>query len=165
MTSTPSPGSHPHTDHDAEMAERLEPTLVDIESGIHLFMGHDGQSDEANDWVTDLMAEAITPHLKAAVSTALADRDRLAARVETLEAFVAKVRQLDWEAQTHGDFGAAVANALAAIPPSALRAPVAPYTPTSPTDTTAGDDEYGDGAAAFVRERMATSPTDTGDPT
>lgn len=37
-----------------------EDLYVDIESTIHQHCGHDGQSDEANDWVTDLMS-ALTP--------------------------------------------------------------------------------------------------------
>ena len=37
-----------------------EDLYVDIESTIHQHCGHDGQSDEANDWVTDLMS-AISP--------------------------------------------------------------------------------------------------------
>lgn len=37
-----------------------EDLYVDIESTIHQHCGHDGQSDEVNDWVTDLMA-ALTP--------------------------------------------------------------------------------------------------------
>lgn len=44
-----------------EWADGLpEHLYTDIESTIHQHCGHDGQSDEANDWVTDLMS-AITP--------------------------------------------------------------------------------------------------------
>jgi hypothetical protein len=34
-----------------------EKLYLDMESTIHAHMGHDGRSDEANDWVTDLMGE------------------------------------------------------------------------------------------------------------
>jgi hypothetical protein len=46
-----------HPANDDGLPEHL---YTDIESTIHQHCGHDGQSDEANDWVTDLMA-ALTP--------------------------------------------------------------------------------------------------------
>lgn len=57
-------------DYPDGMPEHLH---TDIESTIHQHMGHDGQSDEANDWVTDLMS-ALEPLIVRALDDALGTR-------------------------------------------------------------------------------------------
>jgi hypothetical protein len=59
----------------------------DIESAIHIHMNHDGQSDEANDWVTDLMS-AISPFV-------VRELRGLESRLTAAEAALAEIGRLD----------------------------------------------------------------------
>lgn len=72
-----------------EIAERYpdglpEHLYTDIESTIHQHCGHDGQSDEANDWVTDLMTALSPLILRALVDEHEALRSQLAAARDEL---------------------------------------------------------------------------------
>lgn len=62
---------------DPELIDGIPEHLhVDIESTIHQHMGHDGQSDETNDWVTDLMS-ALSPLIERALALAEAPQPKV----------------------------------------------------------------------------------------
>lgn len=153
MTSTPPPGSHPHTDllarEDIDQLVALLgtwPKYRDERLGLALHrqvrLLIDLATAERPNFRRsvpvaptdhDILISEVLCKLIAALDKAVADRDRLAARLETLEG-AARLAERALRDQPMQAFRTAEAQRRRAAAIDALRALVAPDTPTSPTE-------------------------------